>query len=245
VERLVNLFKTELLKLKRAKMFLVSLLGVSAAPIISFIAYLDSSRIERDSITFAEFMGNTNLHQIMLTNVLIYGVVTTYLISREYVEDTLKSILTIPVSRTHFLLSKFMLLFIWFMILTFTAWGLTFGFGVIGQMQGISTAVVLESLKQYAIGGSLLFLLSTPVVFVTLLFKNYVPTIIFTAVLTMINLMIINNEYKALYPWSAVLLIAENQFVPEYPPIYSFISIFVTAIAGFAATILYFKKVDI
>lgn len=226
-------------------MFLVSLLGASAAPIVSFIAYLDSSRIERDSITFAEFMANTNMNQIMLTNVLIFGVVTTYLISREYEEDTLKSILTIPVSRTSFLLSKFMLLFIWFMILTFVSWGLTFGFGVIGQMQGLSLTVVLESLKQYAIGGSLLFLLSTPVVFVTLLFKNFVPTIIFTAVLTMINLMIINNEYKALYPWSAVLLIAENQFVPEYSPIYSFISIFVTAIVGFAATILYFKKVDI
>lgn len=236
---MVNLFLTELQKLKRAKMFLVSLLGVSAAPIVSFIG------VRRESIIFAEFMANNNFLQNLLTNILIYGVVTSYLINREYEENTLKSILTIPVSKTSFLLSKFMLLFIWIMMLTFFAWGLTCVLGVIGQFQGLSLSVVLESLKQYAIGGSLLFLLSSPVAFVTLLFRNYVATIIFTAILTMINLMNASDEYSVLYPWSAVLLITENQFIPGYPPIYSLISIFVTAIAGFAATFLYFKKEDI
>lgn len=122
---------------------------------------------------------------------------------------------------------------------------MTLIFGLIGQFEGLNTTILITSFKKYIIGGSLLFLLSTPVIFVTLLFKDYVSAIVFTIAITMVNVLISNSEYSALYPWSAILAIATNIFRPEYSPIYSYISIFITSIIGFITTVIYFKKVDI
>src|SRR5699024_11363812 len=69
-------------------------------------------------ILFKELFYNVNLYTVLIIGVPLYGVVTTYLFNREYMENTLKNILTIPVSRIGFIVSKMLLLFIWIMMLT-------------------------------------------------------------------------------------------------------------------------------
>src|SRR5699024_8591433 len=144
-----------------------------------------------------------------------------------------------------------------------------------------------ESFKEFSIGGVLLFILSTPIILVTLVMKNYVPTIIFTVVITLINVMggssehralfrwaaagdianhtlpstnpleysftdiiLINvmggsSEHRALFPWAAAGDIANHTLPSTYPPEYSYTAIIVTALTGFIALIVYFKKADI
>ncbi|UHA71766.1 ABC transporter permease [Paenibacillus sp. 481] len=244
---MVNLLYTELLKLKRAKMFMVSIIGASAAPILMFVAFLtaENEKPSEQPITFEVSFYNTNLYVLLLIGTLLYGVITAYLFNREYVEDTLKNLLTIPVSRTSLIASKMAMLFIWIVILTLVAWGMTLILGLIGQFDGLSVAVLMKSLQQHLVGAVLLFLLSTPTIFVTFLFKNYVPTIIFTSVITMANIAITNSKYKVLFPWSAAHAIANNEFNAHFPPLYSYISVLVTAAIGLIATVVYFKKSDI
>ncbi|WP_052222963.1 ATP-binding cassette domain-containing protein [Clostridium homopropionicum] len=69
------------------------------------------------------------------------------------------------------------------------------------------TVVLIRSFKQFFLGGSLLFLIASPAVFIAIKFKSYVHSIVFSAVITMINILVINSKYMALYPWSAVLVI--------------------------------------
>ncbi|MBW7475406.1 ABC transporter permease [Paenibacillus oenotherae] len=243
---MVNLLYTELLKLKRAKMLLVSLIGASAAPLMVFIGFLDLKVKKPDSaVHYEEVFYNTNLYVLLLIGTLLYGVITAYIFNREHEEDTLKNLLTIPVSRTGLIVSKLVLLFFWIMLLTIAAWALTLALGLIGQFEGLSAGVLLTSFKQFIIGGSLLFLLSTPTMFITFLFRNYVPTIIFTAAITMGNVALANREYKALNPWSAVQVIANYEPVPQYPLYYSYIAILLVAAAGFLATVIYFRRLDI
>lgn len=243
---MVNLLYTEILKLKRSNMFLISIVGAAVAPFMCFIGYL-MKKTERPDIPiqFNEFFVDTNLYVVLLIGVLLYGVITSYLFNREYVENTLKNVLTIPVSKISIIISKLALLLIWIITLTVVSWGLTLILGLIGSFEGLNTIVLIKSFKEYIIGGSLLFLLSTPTIFVTLLFKDYVPAIVFTIAVTMVNVLISNSKYSVLYPWSAVLVVATNGFRPEYSPIYSYIFIAATSIIGFAATIIYFKNVDV
>lgn len=243
---MANLLYTELLKLKRSNMFWVSIVGAIVAPFMCFIAYVMQKAKRPDiAIEFNVVFSDTNLYVVFLIGVLLYGLITAYLFNREYVENTLKNLLTVPVSRISLIVSKLVLLLIWIMVLTIISWVMTLIFGLIGQFEGLNTTILITSFKEYIIGGGLLFLLSTPIIFVTLLFKDYVPTIAVTIAITMVNVLISNSEYSALYPWSAILAIATNIFRPEYPPIYSYISIFITSIIGFIATVIYFKKVDI
>ena len=96
-----------------------------------------------------------------------------------------------------------------------------------------------------ALHGLLLFILSTPIILLTIVLKNYVPTIVFTVVITMINLMTANSEHRGLFPWAAAGDISRNTLQPTYPPEYSYIGIFGTSIIGLVLLISHFKKVDI
>jgi len=238
---LVSLLFTELLKLKRSSMFLISILGAAVAPFVVVVA----TYVHEPATPFKELFYNVNLYTVLIIGVPLYGVVTTYLFNREYTENTLKNILTIPVSRVSFIMSKTLLLFMWIMMLTVTAWGITLVLGLLTQFNGINISVLTESLKQFIIGGLLLFILSSPIILLTLVMKNYVPTIIFTVVITLINVMGGNSEHRALFPWAAAGDIANDTLLPTYPPEYSYIGIIATALIGFTAMIVYFKKVDI
>ena len=222
-------------------MFLISILGAAVAPFVVVVA----TYVHEPATPFKELFYNVNLYTVLIIGVPLYGVVTSYLFNREYTENTLKNILTTPVSRVSFIMSKTLLLFMWIMMLTVTAWGITLVLGVLTQFNGLNISVLTESLKQFSIGGLLLFILSSPIILLTLVMKNYVPTIIFTVVITLINVMGGNSEHRALFPWAAAGDIANNTLPPTYPPEYSYIGIIATALIGFTAMIVYFKKVDI
>jgi len=241
VEELANLLFTEFLKLKRSNMLLISILGAAVAPFVVVIATF----VNEPATPFKDLFFNANLYTVLIIGVPLYGVVTTYLFNREYMENTLKNILTIPVSRISFIISKTLLLFIWIMMLTMIAWSLTLFLGLLTQFDGLTTSLLLDSLKQFSTGGLLLFILSTPIILVTLVMKNYVPTIILTVVITLVNVMAGNSEHRALFPWAAAGDIANDTLPPTYPAEYSYIVIAATALIGFITMIVFFRKMDI
>src|SRR5699024_7309040 len=138
-----------------------------------------------------------------------------------------------------------LLLFMWIMTLTMIAWFLTLFLGLLTQFDSLDISLLVESFKEFSIGGVLLFILSTPIILVTLVMKNYVPTIIFTVVITLINVMGGSSEHRALFPWAAAGDIANHTLPSTYPPEYSYTAIIVTALTGLIALIVYFKKADI
>lgn len=243
---MINLIYTEILKIKRSQMFLISCIGAATAPFVIFIAYMNMKSKKPDvPILFHEVFAEVNLYTILLIGVPLYGIITAYIYNREYLENTLKNILMIPVSRIKFFIGKFTLLLIWIIILTLISWLLTLIFGLIGGFEGLTTNILLESLKQFLIGGIFLYFLSTPVIFLSIILKNYVSTIVFTLVITMINVLIVKSDYVVLYPWTAIHVITTNDFIPKYLPIYSYISVFLTSIICLVTSILYFKNEDI
>lgn len=243
---MVDLLITEILKMKRSKMLRVSLAGAAVAPLMVCVAYCSArSRYPEKTVGFETLFSETGMFMVLLIGTMLYGVITAYLFHREFGEGTLKNLLTIPISRTRFLLSKFILLLLWILMLTAAAWILTILLGLLAGFRGFTLSLALQYLGHYLAGGALLFALSPPVVLVTLVFRDYVPTIVFTIIITMVNVMIINSEYIALFPWSAAYVIVKGAFVPEFPPLYSYMAILITAVIGAAGTQLYFSRVDI
>src|SRR5699024_12621527 len=102
-------------------MFLLSIAGAAVAPLVVVVA----TYVNEPSILFKELFYNVNLYTVLIIGVPLYGVVTNYLFNREYMENTLKNILTIPVSLIGFIVSKMLLQFIWIMMLTFIVWSIT------------------------------------------------------------------------------------------------------------------------
>ena len=145
-------------------MFLISIIGAGVAPFLVIVASYIHIKTKQPTpiILFHQLFTEVNLHTTLVIGFPLYGVVIAYLFTREYTEDTLKNLLTIPVSRISFIISKFILLFLWIMMLTLLL-------GLIGSFPGFSTALLLCSLVKFLICGGLLFLLSSPIVLLTLL----------------------------------------------------------------------------
>ncbi|MDZ5471282.1 ABC transporter permease [Bacillus sp. 31A1R] len=244
---MVNLLYTELLKLKRSKMFFISILGASVAPILIVVAsFLHlKTKTNAEPILFEELFFQGNLYTVIIIGVPLYGVVTAYLFIREYLEDTLKNLLTIPVPRFSLIICKSILLFLWIMLLTMFTWSITLGLGVLFQFEGLSASLVIHSFRQFLLGGALLFVLSSPIIFITLWLKNYVPTIICTIVITLMNVMASNSEHRDLFPWAAAGDIATNSMLSTYPAMYSYMIIGVISVVGWVCTIFYFNRVDV
>lgn len=62
---MVNLFLTEVLKLKRSSMFLISILGAAVAPFVVVIA----TYLNEPSILFKELFYNVNLYTVLIIGV--------------------------------------------------------------------------------------------------------------------------------------------------------------------------------
>ena len=120
---MLNLVHCELLKLKRSKMVLISILGVLSTPCLMFAEALQNHfRHPERIITLSDIYSNSLMYVMLLTNMVIYVAIIAYLFSREYSEHTLKTILPIPISRTRLLIVKFFTLFLWIIMLTGVTW---------------------------------------------------------------------------------------------------------------------------
>src|SRR5699024_669832 len=102
-------------------MFLLSIAGAAVAPLVVVVA----TYVNEPSTPFKELFYNVNLYTVLIIVALLYGVVTTYLFIREYVEYTIKIILSITLSRVSFIMSNTLLQFMWIMMLPMIAWLLT------------------------------------------------------------------------------------------------------------------------
>src|SRR5699024_2741855 len=102
-------------------MFLLSIAGACVAPLVVIVAIY----VNEPSTPFKELVYNVNLYTVLIIRAPLYVVVTTDVFNREYVDNTIKNILTSHVSRVSLMMSKTLLLFMWIMMFTMIAWLLT------------------------------------------------------------------------------------------------------------------------
>jgi bacitracin transport system permease protein len=243
---MLNLIYAEFLKMRRSMMALVSLAGAAVTPLITFTSFVVyRERHGLGSLTMEKLMHDTSLYTVILIGIPLFGVLATWLFNREFVEDTLKSVLVIPVSRTSLVVAKFVTLFIWLVGLSAWAWLVAVLLGFAGGFGGATAPLLWNYLVTFVAEGCWLYLLTTPIVLATLLLRNYVPVIILTVSITLVSIVIGNSEYRAVYPWTAILPIMTGDFPVEYAKSVPYVSIIGTSLSGFVASIAVFRRMDI
>lgn len=102
------------------------------------------------------------------------GFVASWVFGREFSDHTVKDILALPVSRTSIVLSKFIVVVIWSVILTF----IYFAFGLIAglmiDLPGWSGEIFSQYASNYSATSILVILLCTPVAFLASYSRGYI-----------------------------------------------------------------------
>lgn len=229
-------------------MLLISLLGAGVTPLMIFV---DVIKLRMDNsgkiITCYGVFEETNMYLMLLFGMIVYTLIGAYLFSREYTENTLKTILTVPVSKTAFTSAKFFMLLIWILGLTAFSWLCTLFFVVIGKVDDFSIAIIAKSIYEYFFGAILVYLVILPFIFIAIKTKNLVTSIIVVTAVAMGSAAVINEPEAALYPWAATNLLVTGTLVKRtshsiWP---SVIMITVLAAVGLIASLIYFNKHDV
>ena len=232
----------EFLKLKRSNIFLLSLGGAVLPPLLMFIAVTTFG----EGNTFEMLFTNVNMYMSALFAVLLFAIIIAYLFGREYNEHTLKTMLTIPISREKFLLAKYLMFLVWILIITVATSLSTVIFGFVAGLEGFTLKLFVDSFAQLLYANVLLFLTFSPFVFLSLFITNMVPAMVGGASLTLVNMLIYGQTWAPYVPWVCPYLIASGE-IAEYSAsvTVSYGIILATFVIGLAISYIYFTKKDV
>lgn len=107
------------------------------------------------------------LNQILASIGLIgFGFVTSWVFGREYIDRTLKDILSLPIKRSTIVLSKFIVIFLWCTLLTLVLYCVAFIVGTTMNIQGWSLQIFLEFSQRYFLAALFTMLLCPIIAFI-------------------------------------------------------------------------------
>ncbi len=217
-------------------------MGAVLPPLLMFIAVFAFD----EGSTFDMLFTNVNMYMSALFAIMLFSIMISYLFGREYNEHTLKTMLTIPISRGKFLASKYVMFLVWILILTVVTSLSALVFGFIAGLEGVTLKLFMDSFAQLLFANVLLFLTFSPFVFLSLFITNMVPAMVGGAGLTLVNMLIYGQTWAPYVPWVCPYLIASGE-IAEYAtsPTVSYGVILVTFLIGLAISYIYFTKTDV
>ena len=182
---------------------------------------------------------------ISIGGLLVFGFVTSWVFGREYSDRTIKDLLALPISRNVIVISKFIVVFLWCLLLAILVFALGLIVGNAVDIPGWSYELVLQGFSNFMICTLLTISLSTPVAIVASIGRGYLSPLgfmIFTLVLAQI---IAATGYGQLFPWSIPAL-ASGAAGSESTmlEIYSIVIVLITSVTGLIGTTFWWRYAD-
>ncbi|VYU68264.1 ABC-2 family transporter protein [Clostridium tertium] len=238
---MLNILANERLKLKRNKLLLVCTLIALIIPTLMILVDIK----DKNSIT-AVMSGIEWLQRLVLPiQVIVYpvlsGFIITFLIQKEYTERTIINTLTAPTNRIKFLLCKYIIWTLWFLVITSGFLLITYAgyISLFGLKEFQSSINVITEL---CLKTGLLNLLSmSPLLIVCILQRNiFYPSLLFSCFVSGIGFagLYWPENIRNLIPWSAVTSIS----LLDTQKLLPYISILICYFLGIIISSIYFKK---
>jgi ABC-type transport system involved in multi-copper enzyme maturation permease subunit len=207
---LLNTVIAELTKAGKSKIFILGTIIVLAMPILIIIKdYFVETHVAQYVHYTDWLMTGLSLNGVVLP--VISGFIITVFIQREYQENTIINILTSPVSRMSFVISKYIVWLLWYCVTLFMVMVLyTLGYFLI-YSEAFDTEGVTSLLRQFSKYGMGSFVASSPLLWLTIKQKKaFYPSIFAALFFTTIQIAAFNASTEMLplisiVPWSAVI----------------------------------------
>ena len=162
---MITLIKTEFQKIKRYHILLIGMIGMTCSPLLQFLSQLIINEELRDPhYNFAALIKNTIWGNTQIFMPLLFTLTAGYPINREHTDDTLKYILTVPVSYRRFLCGKLLsvgILSVLFGIYSLIVAAVT---SVLAHLPDIRFAVFMRALPQMAVLSVCVYIVVLPII---------------------------------------------------------------------------------
>lgn len=182
---------------------------------------------------------------VAAVGLLGFGIVTSWIFGREYSDRTAKDLLSLPVSRWVIVLSKFVVVVVWCVSLSFVLFVFGLLVGGIIHLSGWSSDIVFHNAYVFFVISFLTILLCTPVAFFASYGRGYLPPIGFI-ILTLMAAQFVGLVNLAPYfPWAIPMLFAGEAGVGSAQlGVISYIILLFTSGLGLIATLAWWLYAD-
>lgn len=238
-----DVFSSEILKIRRLKLWIVIILGASISVTLAFNNFFNNYDIFMQPgdnpwieawTQIAIFMGPFILP-------ILVGIFTVLIFRSEHIGGGWKQILALPISRTKVYISKFLLVAVLMGITQFVVLVLFLFFGFI---KGIKADIPLMNLIIFSFRG---WLASLPLISIQLIpslhWDNFGVPLGINIIFTLPSLFVANSKLGQFYPWTQPLLAMSPM---DETPITSMLVFYLMILLGFIIPMLlgikYFKK---
>lgn len=241
----------EWMKLKRSKALIIGLSGSYIVPVfVLFNSIQRHLKYPGETIDLFGLYDGAIMFLMLLFAPLVMSVIATYIISREYSEKTLKTILAVPVSRKKFLAGKFCILFLATVLFMLISWfhilALAILCGFFTKVAQITITSAAFFLLKMLFGAVLLYMSITPVVYLSIRNKGFVTPFIASAAVCLLNVVLSGSEIAGYIPWCAsYLLINGANRNPNCPPHVSFLILAGVCLLSVTASMKRFLQEDV
>ena len=256
---LIQAIWVELLKARRAKMPLITLLGFSLVPFVGafFMIVLRDPEAARNlgiistkaqlvagSADWESYFGILS-QAVAIGGVILFSFVASWVFGREYSDRTVRDLLALPTPRRTIVTAKFVLIFIWSSILVVVVYllGLALGFAV--DLPPAETSLFVEKTGVLFWTFILTMSLATPVAFFASYGHGYLPPMGFVIFAVIFAQIIAAAGWGEYFPWSVPALYS-GMAGPDYASLgaVSFVIVIVTSVAGILATFVWWDVAD-
>jgi ABC-2 type transport system permease protein len=255
----MSALKAEIIKIKHSKILLVSFITFSIVPIMGGVfmlamqnpAAMAQASLLKTKMEAMNVSADWGALFMILTmamgigGIIIFGFIASWIFGREYSDNTVKDLLSLPVSKTRILNAKYMVYFFGAIILAI--FNLVFGMaiGLALRLPGFESINILMCLRDYCITTILTVLLGTPIAFFSMLGKGYLAPLGFVVLVLIFSQIIAALGYGNYFPWAVPALFsgAAGEYKEQLNGM-SYLILFIVAIFGYCVTILYWKYTD-
>ncbi|WP_346917071.1 ABC transporter permease [Clostridium sp.] len=200
-----NLLWAELQKIRRSNIVWITIFATVMVAVIVFIQGWFTYNGSRDIDSAGWYM---TMAQPLATFFVLPAVISllgSYMICREEHEDTIKSLLLIPINETKLIATKMIITFLFSIFIYLLLFAIAFLTEAILHLSDLSAGMVLDFLKIYFLQGVGIFLAISPIIaLVSYMKKSYWIALVLTEMYSFAGLfMSMSNTLKTFYPITA------------------------------------------
>lgn len=182
---------------------------------------------------------------VSIGGLMAFGFVTSWIFGREYSDRTIKDLLALPILREYIVLSKFIVVFVWCLLLSAIVFILALMVGRQVDIPGYSGELLKQGALVFFVCSILTLLLSAPVGFFATVGKGYLSPLGYVVFTMIIAQIIATTGYGQYVPWSVPALASgiDGSGAIALEPV-SYLIVLLTSLAGLVGTAFWWRYAD-
>lgn len=234
---ILSVLHCELRKIVRSNVFWIMFLVLGFGPIMMGVGNVLSSAA--GGVTWEAYL-NGLLETLAPLGLIGYTFVAAWVFGREFSDRTIKDLLAKPISRAKIVLSKFLVILAWCLLLSIYMFAVGFAVGAILGVAGGSAAFIWSLFFKFLITSLLYILVTAPSVLLANVTKGYLAPLGLILIIVILSNVLASFGFAPYFPWTIPSVFQSTGSLQ----LSSIIIVAYTGIIGIAGTFVWWRYAE-